>query len=85
MRYLALMESHATPRRARIWLDTGTAEGRDAAKVVADARRMRDAFVVKGWREGGDLHYEEAAGHGHNEAAWAERFGWVLEYLFPKG
>jgi hypothetical protein len=44
---------------------------------------MRDAFVAKGWTEGGDLHYEEAQGHAHNEQAWSARFGRVLEYLFP--
>jgi len=82
---LALIETRTPERRPRIWLDTGTEEGKDPAKVVADARRMRDAFVARGWREGADLRYEEAAGHGHNEQAWGERFGHVLEYLFPAG
>lgn len=74
-----------TPRRTRqrIWLDTGTAEGRSSAKVVQDARLLRDALAGKGWRESADLHYEEAHGHAHNEQAWGERFGRVLEYLFP--
>jgi predicted alpha/beta superfamily hydrolase len=80
---LALIESRVPRVRPRIWLDTGTAEGDDPAKVVADARLIRDAFAAKGWREGVDLRYEEAEGHGHNEQAWAQRFGWVLEYLFP--
>jgi hypothetical protein len=44
---------------------------------------MRDALLAKGWCEGRDLHYEEAEGAGHNEAAWASRFGRVLEYMFP--
>jgi predicted alpha/beta superfamily hydrolase len=81
---LRLIEA-GTPRepRPRIWLDTGTAEGRSAAKVVADARLLRDALAGKGWREGADLHYEEAEGHAHNEQAWGDRFGRVLEYLFP--
>jgi len=66
-------------RRPRIWLDTGTAEGNNPAKVVADARLMRDALAAKG----AELHYEEAAGQEHNEAAWGGRLGRVLEYLFP--
>jgi len=82
---LRLIDSRAPERRPRIWLDTGTAEGNDPAKIVADARRMRDAFTGKGWREGEDLQFEEAQGHAHNEHAWAVRFGSVLEYLFPAG
>ncbi len=68
-------------RPQRVWLDTGTAEGNNPAKVVADARLMRDALVAKGC----ELHYEEADGHPHNESAWSARFGGVLEYLFPRG
>lgn len=79
------IDARTPPRRPRIWLDTGTAEGNDPAKTVADARKMRDAFAAQGWRENADLHYEEAAGQGHNEQAWGERFGRVLEYLFPAG
>lgn len=30
-----------------------------------------------------DLHYERVSGGLHNEAAWAARFGNVLEFLFP--
>ena len=80
---LQLIEEQAPARRPRIWLDTGTAEGNDPAKTVADARRMFAVLVEQGWREGVDLHYEEAQGRAHNEQAWAERFGCVLEYLFP--
>ena len=74
-----------TPRqpRPRIWLDAGTAEGRSPAKVVEDTRLLRNALAGKGWREGSGIHYEEAQDHPHNEQAWGERFGRVLEYLFP--
>jgi predicted alpha/beta superfamily hydrolase len=64
----------------RIWLDAGTGEGKD---VVDDARLLRDALLAKGWRLGHDLHYVEAEGAGHDEAAWASRVPGVLEYLFP--
>jgi predicted alpha/beta superfamily hydrolase len=76
---LSLIEAWTPARRPRVWLDTGTAEGSNPAKVVADARLMRDALVAKGC----DLHYEEAEGREHNEAAWSARFGGMLEYLFP--
>ena len=52
---LALIEAWKSPRRPRVWLDTGTCEGGNPGKVVADARLMRDALMAKGC----DLHYEE--------------------------
>jgi predicted alpha/beta superfamily hydrolase len=77
LRYVA----RTRPRPAtRIWLDIGTAEGRVA---VADVRRLRQALVGSGWRDHHDLRYVEAAGGTHSEAAWGDRIGDVLEYLYP--
>ena len=73
--------------RLRIWLDTGTKEGRDeteAAETTADARRLRDALKEKGWKEGKDLQYFEAVGAEHNERAWQQRVGPMLKFLFPR-
>lgn len=77
-----LKEVEALPRKTtqRIWLDAGTAEGDE---VIADARRLRDALVQKGWTIGQDLSYMEAAGGGHNEKSWGDRVGLVLQFLFP--
>jgi predicted alpha/beta superfamily hydrolase len=66
--------------RQSIWVDIGTREG---SVTVADARSLRDAFVEKGWTENADLHYTEAEGAVHDEAAWAARVGPMLEFLFP--
>ena len=63
----------------KVWLDTGTAE-----PGWERTRELRDALLAKGWRPGADLHYEEFAGAGHDEGAWAARFGDVLRYLFPR-
>jgi enterochelin esterase-like enzyme len=68
--------------RPRVWLDIGTAEGNSPAKTVEDARLLRDALLKKGWKLGGSLHYFEAEGAGHNEKAWSQRIGPILEYLF---
>ena len=68
--------------RPRIWLDTGTQEG---MHTTADARKMRDVLRQRGWQEGRDLHYEEIRGGQHNEAAWAQRVGPFLQFLFPAG
>lgn len=73
--------------RLRIWLDTGTKEGRDkaeAAETAAAARELRDALVAKGWKEGADLKYFEAEGAEHNERAWAQRVDPMLRFLFPR-
>ncbi len=60
----------------RLWLDIGTAE-----PGWEKVRGLRDALVARGWREGEDLKYVEAKGAGHNEAAWAERTGPMLEWV----
>jgi predicted alpha/beta superfamily hydrolase len=64
----------------RIWLDVGTAEGRD---TVRNARALRGLLIQKGWTAGIDLHYMEAKDAPHSESAWSERVGAVLEFLFP--
>ena len=65
---------------ARIWLDIGTDEGKDAQR---DAEALRDALVAKGWREGKDLAFYLDHGAKHNEAAWSGRLGEILTFLFP--
>jgi predicted alpha/beta superfamily hydrolase len=64
-----------------IWLDMGTREG---AEALAGARRLRHAFVAKGWAQGRDLEYHEVRGARHDEEAWGRRFGRVLRFLYPQ-
>jgi predicted alpha/beta superfamily hydrolase len=71
----------ATPQpRPRIWLDIGTSEG---PRIVPDVEQFRDVLLKKGWRQGEDLHYERVEGGEHNELAWSQRIGRVLEFLYP--
>src|SRR5215217_495970 len=60
-----LKEVEALPAKlpVRIWLDAGDREGAD---VIADARALKAALIAKGWTEGQDLAYLEAAGGEHN-------------------
>jgi predicted alpha/beta superfamily hydrolase len=60
----------------RIWLDIGAEEG----SVVEKVRRLRSLFEERHQA----FHYEEAPGAGHNEGAWANRVGPMLQYLFPQ-
>jgi enterochelin esterase-like enzyme len=69
-----------TQRRPKIWLDVGDAEGR---RTVADAELLAARLRTHGWRGGVDLHFERVVGGTHNEAAWAERVGPMLEFLYP--
>lgn len=70
----------ARPRpAARIWVDMGTAEGH---RALDDARLLKAALVGAGWKVGRDLHYAEYEGGTHSEAAWADRFGAVLKWLY---
>ena len=66
--------------RPRIWLDIGTKEG---PRIVQDVEQFRDVLLQKGWELGRDLHYERVEGAEHNEAAWAQRVGPFLQFLFP--
>ena len=72
-------KANADPR-PRVWLDIGTREG---PRIVDDIEKFRDVLLQKGWRIGYDLHYERVEGAEHNEAAWAQRVGPFLEFLFP--
>src|SRR4029077_17622035 len=68
--------------RPRIWLDTATREG---PRVVQDVENFREVLLEKGWRLGEDLYYARVEGAEHNEAAWAQRVGPFLQFLFPAG
>lgn len=67
--------------RPQIWLDTGTNEG---GATLANARKLRDILLKKGWQAGTNLQFEEIPGAQHNEAAWAQRVGPFLEFLFHR-
>jgi predicted alpha/beta superfamily hydrolase len=74
------VESLPSKLPLKIWLDVGTGEG---PQVVADARKLRDALIAKGWVVDHDLRYHEAEGGQHNEQSWAARVGGVLKFLYP--
>ena len=81
-RRTVLARVEALPGRLpwRLWLDVGTAEGRD---TVRNTRALKGILQDKGWRPGADLYYLEAHDAPHAESAWAERVGPMLEFLFP--
>jgi predicted alpha/beta superfamily hydrolase len=71
--------AHPKPR-LRMWVDIGTAEGR---QHVTNLRLLRAGLTKSGWVDGDDLHYEEVEGGTHSEGSWGHRFGRVLQYLYP--
>jgi enterochelin esterase-like enzyme len=77
LRFAAKAKMNARPH---IWLDIGTLEG---PRIVEDVEKFRDVLFDRGWRREFDLHYERFEGGEHNEAAWAQRVGPFLEFLFP--
>jgi enterochelin esterase-like enzyme len=77
LRFAAAAPTSPTPR---IWLDAGTREG---GRTVEDVERFRDVLLGKAWQLGRDLHYQRVEGAEHNEAAWAQRVGPFLQFLFP--
>ncbi|MBC7806089.1 MAG: alpha/beta hydrolase, partial [Akkermansiaceae bacterium] len=74
--------SGAPKKPVRLWVDIGTAEDKEG-RAVKDTQALRDALLKRGWKSGIDLAYKEIPGAGHNEPAWAARFGEVLVFLFP--
>jgi predicted alpha/beta superfamily hydrolase len=66
--------------RPRIWLDIGTQEG---PRIVHEVEEFRDILLQKGWQLGKDLQYQRIEGAEHNEAAWAQRVGPFLQFLYP--
>jgi len=66
--------------RPSIWLDIGTREG---PRIVCEVENFRDVLLGKGWKLEEDLHYERVEGAEHNEAAWAQRVGPFLRFLYP--
>jgi len=81
---LQIVGEFSAPSRPRIWLDIGTEEGSNPQKIVEDTRLLRNALQAKGWKDGDTLCYNEFAGAGHNEYAWRDRFGLILEYLYGR-
>jgi predicted alpha/beta superfamily hydrolase len=77
LRFAEAAEVYPHPR---IWLDIGTREG---PRIVQDVEQFRDVLLQKGWRPEQDLHYERIEGAEHNEAAWAQRVGPFLQFLYP--
>jgi enterochelin esterase-like enzyme len=67
--------------KPQIWLDIGDAEGR---KTLSDAELLDRRLLANGWRMNVDLHFERVHGGTHDEAAWAQRVGPMLRFLFPK-
>jgi predicted alpha/beta superfamily hydrolase len=66
--------------RPCIWLDIGTSEG---PRIVPEVEQFRDILLQKGWQLGRDLSYQRIEGAEHNEAAWAQRVGPFLQFLYP--
>jgi predicted alpha/beta superfamily hydrolase len=67
----------------RIYLDVGRREGEE---TLADARRLRDLLLAKGYRKGDQLRYVEDGAGGHEEAAWGHRLRATLPFLLaPPG
>ena len=77
-----IRDNPAPEPRPRIWLDIGTNEGNYPARIVRDARLLRDLLCRKGWQPGVDLAYFEDEGAYHSESAWSARWPLVLRFLF---
>jgi predicted alpha/beta superfamily hydrolase len=84
---LKAIESDPQPlKRERIWLDIGSSEGTadESSAAMTNVRTLTGALKGSGMVEGHDFVSRTIEGARHNEAAWAARFGNVLQFFFPK-
>lgn len=65
----------------RVYVDIG---GREARGMTANARRLRDALVRRGFAEGRNLRYVEDRYGIHRENAWARRLPDALRFLLAE-
>jgi predicted alpha/beta superfamily hydrolase len=77
---LRIVRKARLEQRPKIWLDIGDEE---SARAVADVALLRDALIERCWAPGKDLHCAVVERAAHNEAAWGERVGDFLKFLFP--
>jgi predicted alpha/beta superfamily hydrolase len=82
---LRMIRDHPVPEpKPKIWLDIGTAEGNRPARILRDARLLRDLLIRQGWTPGENLAYYEDLDAPHNEEAWGARLPRVLRFLFGR-
>jgi predicted alpha/beta superfamily hydrolase len=67
--------------RGRVYLDTGTGEGRLQVRLAREAAR---ALRRGATRPRLQLRYIEDRDAGHNETAWASRFERAIRWLLPR-
>jgi predicted alpha/beta superfamily hydrolase len=65
----------------RVYLDTGTAEGRPQLRQTRDMARLLRRQAPHPRRQ---LRYVEDRGAGHNEGAWGRRFERAIQWLLPR-
>ena len=72
---------HVTRWSGRLYLDTGTGEGR---AQVRQAREMARLLRRGAAHPRLQMRYVEARDAGHNEEAWASRFEHAIRWLLPR-
>ena len=77
---LRIVQSLKAKPSTRIWLDTGTKEGKF---TLGHVRRLCQALIAQGWRPTDDVKYTEVKGGQHNEQDWGRRVEPALKFLYP--
>ena len=70
----------------KIWADMGTREGLEENEQNQGVERLKKLAAIletRGWAPGVNFGAKIYEGAEHNEAAWRERAGFILTFLFP--
>jgi predicted alpha/beta superfamily hydrolase len=75
-----LVEKPDALKDVQLWLDMGTEEGSDPALAIEPCEQLAAALQ----KQGGSFMWHKVEGARHNERAWAQRFGDILQFLYAK-
>lgn len=85
--FLDYLAKAPMPEGAKIWMDMGTEEGKNAEDRAATMAKFRKFAETLGARAASaklDLHVEEIPGAAHHETSWRARFGRILQWAYGK-
>ena len=77
----------SSEQKVKFYIDCGTGDSLEMI-LLPGTQQLKDYLLAKGYKQAekptdeGDLFYQEAVGHSHNEQAWSRRIPDFLEFMY---